>query len=495
MRKINAALLYLPMLLAVCAAILSIVNMPGLFVPDTVAYLNHGLLEPGKEFFFTNPGYSIVLDLVRLLAPLHARMFLLVLIQQAAIVAAVTLLSRVGGMLGMPKAGLFMGLACALYLPLYHFAQTSQQESIYVFYVACCTYFAVRGWSRGKVLDLAIAGAFAGLSVAQRSIGLAVLGTLVLSMLLGRGENRWRGMAAAIAAYTLVIAVFLGINKLHHGSARLVKGTGIHLFGRVAMIEKTVADTAESRRLRKLLSEQGVEELFFENAGWSFHPLLRWKAGLGADEADALLKTVALQTLQEDPWRTIQGSIRSIRFATDNHYPIGYLLWGGLRPEGFDAHCAGTLKAWKDSNELIRAAELLLPYRGEPKFGAWVYDFFEYWGAMGSWLWRGLWVLIAMPLLCVFGLVRRNRVLLLFSGLALAQMIAMAMGDQPKPRYWDPCVPFFAIAVVLAVSEIVAIVRDRRARDQEPTDAEEPGVITGPAEPADEIEISGGEAY
>jgi hypothetical protein len=89
--------------------------------------------------------------------------------------------------------------------------------------------------------------------------------------------------------------------------------------------------------------------------------------------------------------------------------------------------------------------------------GEWPFPLIETWAGLGQ-VWRGDWSLVAMAAAAVLGLLLRSRAVLLFSGLALGLLVASA-GDQPMPRYFEPSVIPFLLALLLAPAEAAARLR------------------------------------
>jgi hypothetical protein len=65
---------------------------------------------------------------------------------------------------------------------------------------------------------------------------------------------------------------------------------------------------------------------------------------------------------------------------------------------------------------------------------------------------------------CVLGVALRRAPTLLFSWVALAQIVATAIGEEPMGRYWDTSIPMFHAALAFAASDLWRLARARIGR-------------------------------
>jgi hypothetical protein len=92
------------------------------------------------------------------------------------------------------------------------------------------------------------------------------------------------------------------------------------------------------------------------------------------------------------------------------------------------------------------------PYPSPLSVGPRVYGALAAWNDAATIL-QGTWVIPAMIIAGLIGLWHRERVLLLTSATAFAQLVTAALGDAPSPRRWVTILPFFVMSVLLATAE------------------------------------------
>lgn len=454
----------LPVLLAALIAIVFVQNGPGLFVPDTINFLREGLGGNETLYPVIPPAFPLILDGICFFVPRPARMFVLVLLQQIGTVFAVWCTVRIAATAGRPWLTAVAGTVVATYVPLYCFAQTSQSESFYIAFSMASCWLAVRGWTRDCTRDFAWSGLLAGVAIAQRTVGYAIPAAVLLALLIGRTRRRLPRAALFLAGMVAVLGCFVAKNWLHHGHPIVVGGRGLHLFGRVAMVDKWLPDTPEAQRVREVSAKNGFPDPLFQNAGWRLQGWLQWGEGMPPRETDALLTKVAMQVHLTRPVQSLALTLREMANMARVADPMSHVLWNGLRPEHFAAHVKITDDVWGfDPEKLSATRARLTPYPGRPVLGERVYDVLET-AAVVTVLPRGVWVIPAMILAWLLGVLLRDPTVLLAAGLPFAQMFATAIGDQPYERYWDPCVPPFVLAVLLALCGGVARWRSRRER-------------------------------
>lgn len=458
MKSLRALLIprSVPIALAVLGAALHLLNHPGLYYPDTTNFLREGwMVGQRTEYPVIPPAFTLILDLLCALVPRTARMPTLVVIQQASLVTSVWLVLRIMEVAGRPRLGVVASSLVALYLPLYSYAQTSQSESFFVLFSLACTYATVRSWAGIGSRSSLAAGVLAGLTVAQRTLGSAIVGAIALTLAVGRIAEKTRFLRRFSAGFAAIVLIFIANNVVHHHAPRLVGGTGLHMFGRIAVVDRCLPDTVEARRVQEIAQRHGMTDVLISMAGWRLHPILAWDEGLGPAPADRLLLRVSLQCWMERPLSMTWHTWDAMRQMTAWESARGYLLWGGLRPDGFEQHAAFSEDAWKwDPETLHRLRAELAPYRSPELLGSWAYDVLEEWSDASASLVRGPWVIPALVLTLLVGLWRRHAIVLLTSSAAMGQLVAAALGDAPFPRYWDPAVPFFMMSTVLAFGEL-----------------------------------------
>lgn len=447
---------YLPLVLACIAVLLHVLNHPGLYVPDTTNYLREGMAVGSPTLYpIIPPAYPAILDLICFFIPVHSRMLALVVLQQLCTVWMIWLSVRIGELMGRPGLGLVAGVVLALYLPFYSFAQISQTESIFIFFSMASCFFVIRGLTQARSLDFAWAGLFAGLAIAQRSVGMAIPIALVVACLTGRTRQPFVRIMLFLGVVTLTLTSFVAKNKFYHGTAILSGGTGLHMFGRIAVVDKRLPNTPEAQLIKEVSARHGAPDPLFKNAGWRLQAWLV-EEGLNNAQANRLLKTISLQVHLMAPMASLKNTFNSIASMVQWDNPIGYILWGGLRPEQFEEHVAGSDDTWKAEPMTLQAMRSQLPpYPGQARFGNWVYTFLESWGAL-SILPRGVWVIPAMLLAWLFGALWRQPAILFLAGLPFIQIFGTAMGELPMARHWDSCVPAFVLGMLLVACEAVA---------------------------------------
>jgi uncharacterized membrane protein (UPF0136 family) len=456
----------LPIYLAAVIAIAEVATYGGLFFPDTVQFLRHtwsaGFAH--KPYFnVIPPGYPLVLDAVVSLAQPRDRMLLLILLQQGTVIVGAWLVLRIGELLGWPRLGWSGALATILYLPLGLFAQSAQTETFFVFWYLLALYFAGRGAAVGSRRAWLASGCFAAVAMAQRTVGVAIPVAIVLALWLSRPPNRnpaaWRDRgrhtAAFLAGLFITLASFVGANYAHFGRIDFVAGTGIHLFGRVAQIEKTAPDTPEIRQLKEVAREAGLRTIFFENAGWALARELSQRTGMSDWQADALLRRAALETFLSDVprtmWLTLGTMDKTVR-PEDSEWQD---FWGGLRPETYPKFLETSVGPWKAWEQEYRKMESLLPgYSPRGNLGSWAFPFFGAWLHDAQWLARGRWNLVAMILAGIIGVLRRDFATLLLAGVPFGLLAAACLGDQPLGRYWEVALPAFFLMCLVGAATV-----------------------------------------
>ncbi len=446
----------IPLALAMIAAIAHVLTHGGLYYPDMTNTLREGwMLGSPTAYPIIPPAHPLILDVISLFFQAQARMFALVVLQHAAVVGSVWCVLRIVERANHPRLAIVAASVVALYAPLYAFAQTSQSESLFVLFALIATGLTIRSWSSSATRASAPgAGASVALAMAQRTVGVALVPAIVWTLVVGRVDGKWRLTGKIAAGFAVVIALFVVNNRILHGFTGLVGGSGIHLFGRLAVVDRRLPDTDDSRRLLDIARRHGIENVFFPQAGFHLQTVLAWREGMGPAAADALLRKVVLQSWQADPVQTATDTVRSMTVIAGGSKWSGRVTLGGLGRDGFVKHLQITDAIWAaDLPLLTRIRNQFPPYPPPLLIGPGIYRMFYAWSDVASML-SGVWVVPTIVVAGVIGMWRRHEVLLLTAGMAFSQLALAAFGDQPVTRTWHPVVPFFVMSVSLAIAEL-----------------------------------------
>ena len=441
--------------MAAIAAIAHLLTHGGLYEPDITNTLRSGWTSVSPTPYpIIPPAHPLILDLIGLLFPAQARMFVLVVLQQAAVVGSVWCVLRIVESANRPRLAIVASSVVALYAPLYAFAQTTHSESLFVLFALMATWLTIRSWSSNSTRASApVAGASVALAMAQRTLGLALVPAIVVAIVAGRVEGKWRLAGKLAAGFVVIIALFVANNRILHGFTGMVGGSGIHLFGRLATVDRRLADTDDSRRLLDIARRHGIENVFFRQAGFRLQTVLAWREGMGPAAADALLRKVVLQSWLADPVQTAKDTVHSMTVIAGRSN-WGRVTLGGLGRDGFVKHLQIAEAAWAaDMPLLMRIRNQLPPYPPPLVIGPGIYRMFDAWSDAASML-SGIWAVPAIVVAGAIGLWRRHEVLLLTAGTAFFQLALAAFGDRPVTRYWHTVVPFFVMSVLLAIAEL-----------------------------------------
>ena len=452
-----------PLLIALVAAALELSCLGGLYFPDTTAYLSHTFAaRQALEWPTFNPAYPLLLDALILLVPAAARMAVLVVLQQACVVAIPWLTLRCGELLGRPRLGFLAALLAALHAPLSLFAQTAMSDSLFAFLVAATGYWFVRAVVTRGAGAAWLAGALAVGAVAQRSSGVALIAAAVVALLLTRPRAHAPLLLRFLGGAALMLAAVLGKNYVDYDRITLVEGRGIHLFCRVAARERAFPDTPETERLTALARRDGRESLLVPQAGWRLHTLLVEQEGLAREAADALLETAALQALRADPWRsvvlTIEAMAKNVARTDAASYTL-HSVWDHAAWQRFEARTERLWANYRDRLELGRRLLPAYPPRAAAEDAR--VQLLMLWSRHAR-DWCGSWILIALLACGALGLLRRDAALVFCAGLPFAQVAASAIGEIPFAGHFDPVVPATWLALLLASARLVEWLRDAR---------------------------------
>ncbi len=479
-------LVRLPVVIAALVALVAAMSFGGYYYPDTTAYLEHTFFT-GLQTGFNDrpPVYSLLLDLLLYLAPSGARMFLLVLVQQACGVAIVYMIQRIGVVSGHWLAGWFAAALTVCTPILWMYAQGAQSEILYVFLAVLACLLFLRGLVERRTLPTFLGGLVCALAIGCRTPGVAIAGAVLVATWWSRETQRVRVTLRFCAGLALGIGSLVGLNKVHYGSATLVNGTGMHMFDRVALLERSAPDTDEVRLLKVLNAANGKnkESIFHQYAGWNLYFLLK-KAGYTSKQADQLLAKAAIQAMTEHPFRSVGLTLQSMRESTASRFRIlWYLFTGTLAPEEFDEFCESSIKKWGgDPEHFKRIQSNLPPYPPQLALGRWPIGLVREWDNL-DWMWRGTWVLVAAAMACALGMVVRSAPLIVLSFVGLGQLLLVAIGEEPCSRYWDSSVAIFQATLILSVAELGRRVHRRwRRRGSAAAPASMSGVPVGLAQ-------------
>jgi hypothetical protein len=447
----------LPLIAAFLAALFYVLTHGGLYYPDMTNALREGMvLGLPTAYPVMPPAHTLILDSICLLVRPPLRMVVLVVLQQAAVVGSVWCVLTIVESANYPRLAIVAASMVALYAQLYAFAQTSQSEVLFVLFALAAARLTIRSWSPNATRTSALlAGAGVGLAMAQRSVGVALVPAIALAIAAGRVEGKGRLAARLSAGFVLVLALFVASNRVVHGFTGLTGGSGIHLFGRLATVDKRLPVSDAARQLLDIAHRHGIENVFIPQAGWRLHPVLAWREGLGPVAADALLRKVVLQAWLAAPVQTVRDTLRAMALIAARARSSGRVTLGGLGPDGFVRHLRIADDIWAtELPVLMRFRNQFPPYPPPETFGPKVYPVFQAWSDASTVL-RGAWVIPAMMVAILIGLWQRERVVLLTGTTAFALLAAAAAGDTPVTRHWHVAVPFFVMSIVLATAEFM----------------------------------------
>jgi hypothetical protein len=454
-RRIGAPWRWLPCAVSVAIATLEFTTLGRMFFPDTAAFVVHGW-HAGQDIAFPtfNPGYPLLIDVLCLLLPAAARLTALVLLQQACVVLIPWFVLRCGERLGRPGVGLLAALLVALHAPLSLFAQSAQSDSLFAFLLAWCTFEWIRTLADPAGRGGWRAGALAALAMALRSSGIALVAAAVVAVLFSHPWRLRRPLAGFLAGFALLLALVLAKNRFDCGRATLVDGDGIHLFCRVAGVDRVLPATPEAARLERLAAFDGLPSPFVPQAGWKLHRLLQEREKLSATAADDLLRDVALDALAIDPWRSARLTLESMVRTVGPGDVLAYTVGSSVDAASDMRHRERTVATWSRSPErMARALELLPPVAPRAESGSRAAALLAAF-ACASRGHGGAWVLVALLFAGLLGLLLRDPALLFFSGLPVAQVAASALGEVPFPGHFDPVVPATWLTLLLSAAEL-----------------------------------------
>jgi hypothetical protein len=464
--RLRQTLHLLPVWLAAAIAAIEVLTYGGQYFPDTTQFVRHGPFVhdfvTSKPFFnVIPPAYPVVLGVIAWLAPSGARMFVLIVLQQASVVASTWFLLRIGAVLECPKVGWAAALMSALYVPLGLFAQSAQSETLAVFYMTASTYFLIRGIQCRSGRAALQAGTFGALCVAQRTPFAAVPIAAMIAVWIGRSTSRVRTTAIYTAAFVVVLFAFAAKNQWQFGTWRLVDGVGIHLFGRVAMLEKRGPDTPAMRMVLEVGKDAGFDNVFFENAGWALWWPLTLRAGGDPFAADAILRRAAIDAMTADPGHSLRLTIESMVGMARPLASVNWEhFWGGLHPETYEQFMKTAASSWMSQpGEYIRRYNSFPGYPPRAKLGTAPFEWMDRWITVTQLLCKGTWTLVLLALIGLWGLWRRHYVLILTSATCLGLLAAAAIGDQPVARYWEVALPMMFLAWCACAADLARSLR------------------------------------
>jgi len=460
--RVPRAWRHLPTALAAGAALLELSCLGGVCYPDTPSYVAHTLhAEQNIRFNVREPAYPLLLDLLFLLFPAPWRMAALVVLQQAAVATIPWMVLRCGERLAAPRAGFAAALAAALYAPLSFSAQGALSDALFAVGFVATAFLVCRALALGRAVSWLPAGAMAAIAMAQRSSGIALAAGVVVALLLTAPRRHARSLATFLAAFAATIGLVCLKNRLDFGSFHLVQGAGIHLFCRVAVVERELPDTPEARRIEEVARAAGLGTPLFDQAGWRLHGLLQEREKLTREAADELLYAASTQAMLSDPWRAVRLTWGSMSRAVARADAVSQSLGGILRPRDYSRLQGVIAEAWERSPIRLGIARRLLPdYPPRAADDDPRYRWLAAWGR-ASRIWGGAWILHALLLLGVLGLVHRDAALVFLTGAPFAHLTATAIGDRPWTGHFDAVAPLFLLALAVVTGRLLA---DSRAR-------------------------------
>gem|GEM_PF-5104175 len=379
-------------------------------------------------------------------------MTVLVAIQLAGIVSVVWAVQRIGEMWSGPKCGAWASWLTALYFPLYLHASCALTESLFITLSVWSIYAFCLGALHKRILFFTFAGMLAALAIGQRSVGIVLPAVFIIMLVIPAGIKRLRFAMACFGGLFAVLFVLMAINLIHYEHFRLVAGTGAHLFGRVAQVDKWLPDTAEARLIQQTAAQAGMDTPLVKEGGWIMQELLSKLPGMDQEKADSLLRKVAIQSLTSRPWSSVRLTVSSMDHMVTAYHPNATRLF--LRPEQYADFEAYPWRLASNHRDFEYLWKKLPGYSPPQRLGYWPFAVGELWGHLSKYG-RGRWVLFAMGIGIIVGCWKRNVGLLGASLAAALQLAASACGDQPDLRYWDPATPFFFLMIAQLLSYVL----------------------------------------
>ncbi|MFN0071870.1 MAG: glycosyltransferase family 39 protein [Chloroflexota bacterium] len=358
-------------------------------------------------------------------------------------VAATFWLGRsLGGVITGVSAGLITGISGTL-LMAEHSLMT---EALFLPALTLALACGVAATQRGSFRLSLCSGLLLGIAILIRPVALSLAPLLFIAPILQHGWQRRAVFAGALSM--LAVGLVFGAWTLRPGRTddAAVGGIGQTLIGRTARHDRggfTYWDPARHgteaplrQQVRRILQE-AVDR---GSSGRAVHTRIRKETGLSSAEADALMRDLALGTIQDQMDYYIQGTVqRFVRLAQ----PI---------TERFrDARNTNDVarQRWEDEPTRPLITQVNMTHDREAASAEWLTSFQP--GRVGA----------ALPTLAILGaiaafLMKQRGAACLLAGSALTLLVISAalVGNVPRYRY-----PVDPIMIVLAISGITIFCR------------------------------------
>ncbi len=449
------------------------------YVGLTHAVSQHRVLDPyasGTPTVFDvkyPAGYPLFLDAVWMLFGRGHLSRGLLLVQHLIGVCSALLLCRIGSSLDRPRAGLFAALAYCLYMPASVYCHAAMTETLFTFLCLAALLCALTWMRHNRLAILALAGVLLGMATTVRPVALFFVVALGIATFC-----RWRvplrvrlqrlvALGVPIAGLGLMLLVH---NGLWYGRWVLTDDVGRHWINRVWDYDGSF--DPEWPIAGEVIEHCKASGVHFRIPGcwWEFYRALRAGSGLGAADADRLMKAAAMEGIRRHPWRYVWGTgpaFVHVLAGRDTWLPSVEWI---ITPVAFtqlvarwcaDPDDAATfhlpplefgerrafLELFRVTPPRVRSARLLKLLQVWWRFPR--YD--------GTMVW--LFVAGAVAIL-LFGR-RGDRLLLVF---ILAMLAPCALFEDPVPRYREPVVPVMLLVAIAGLSEALLRLHAREKR-------------------------------
>jgi len=465
--------IWLPGVIATFFATICYLSISGYYVPDTTDYLsNTTSIGQPRNLRIVPPAYPLTLDFLIRSFPQELRFPALVFIQQLSVVASILLLQALISKVVSAKTGRLVSIFIALNASLYFLAQTSQTESLYIFYITFALFCLGLGWHRYQergqlallLLSFAGGGFFCALATAQRTIGMVVYLTALLAFILSLRRGELKARASAILVFTLcyyaTIFPFRQHNLSFHGDDALSHGTGLHIINRAGKAVDSLGTGEASEKLRRVLAKHDRGDWIDGYCGWHIFNVLNEQEKMDTPEADAMMLKASLDTLRENWKKALFSSIPILKKIMEAGSPDACILWTGLRPGAAQTHSLFTELHWDDLEYVNRHKNEFKPHQKKFFAGSAIYPCLELWSHLCR-AFRGRWHLFVLAILTVYALFQRSFILLLLTGVASAQVFTAALTEIAQARYWEVSVPFYFAALLIVLLKKQAKKREK----------------------------------
>lgn len=425
----------------------------------------HGI---NKTFPTVNPFYPTLLDVMSVF-PASFRMHSLLLLQQILLVGSIWLILKCGQLIGKPKTGWIAALIMALYFPGYMMAQIAQTEVIYVFWVLLFCYSFLTWFRFNKRKYAILSGCSIGLALTTRTVATGpIIGALIILLfaLIGwKWRYHLRDFKSRITNTVIIIScatvfVFSGLLKNHwqHDSFTLARGTGLHLFNRIAAMNETMAECEEKRVIEAMAKYANLDPILQKDAGWKLYGTML--DSMTPDQVDDTFKSLVFKTWKENPIRTIKNTwLTAVNSSRRAQIEWLLLMTGKLNSgEDHDRTIKAAKACWNyDENTQKQCSDAMaayIPYKRSSKEDNWITNSIVILQKSSD-LWRGIVPITLTFLLPFAGWIQRNPLTTLFACSALGQILIASLTESAQYRFWEVCIPFLTVAFVFCISDLV----------------------------------------